>query len=265
MRIPIFQVDAFTEKLFSGNPAAVVFTKDELPPQAMQSIASENNLSETAFVYGSLESPSIRWFTPTVEVDLCGHATLAAAHIVFTTYLPEKTIVTFSSKSGDLPVSRAEGLLWLDFPVDPVQPANDFVHSVREALDYEADQVFRGRSDLMAVLRDEEAVLVLRPRMDLVKRLDCRGLIATARGRDTDFVSRFFAPQSGVPEDPVTGSAHTTLTPYWSSVLGKQELRACQLSARRGLLKCRTAGARVHIGGKAITYLEGEIGVNLGI
>jgi PhzF family phenazine biosynthesis protein len=264
MRIPIYQIDAFAERLFTGNPAAVVITEEELPSRTMQAIASENNLAETAFVYGDLNSPSIRWFTPTVEVDLCGHATLAAAHVMFMHSLDGCDAVSFSSRSGLLRVFRSEGLLWLDFPRDRVEPFENERSSVTEALQCDVDFVFKGRSDILAILPSQSAVEGIHPKMDRIKQLRARGLIVSAKGDNVDFVSRFFAPQSGIPEDPVTGSAHTTLTPYWSAILGKNEMNARQLSTRGGRLRCRMKGERVHIGGGAITYLEGRIDIDIG-
>jgi PhzF family phenazine biosynthesis protein len=261
MKLTMHQVDAFADAVFAGNPAAVIVTPDELPAPLMQSIAAENNLSETAFVRGERDALAIRWFTPTVEVDLCGHATLAAAHVLLSAHWPDAESVQFSSRSGALKVYRQGDLLWLDFPADPVAPENEGVDAVNEALGLNADALFRGRHDLMAVAESEDAVRALEPDIARIARLDCRGMIVTARGRDIDFVSRFFAPQSGIPEDPVTGSAHTTLTPYWSEVLGKDELTARQVSARGGELRCRNRGERIHIGGRAVTYFEGEIRV----
>jgi PhzF family phenazine biosynthesis protein len=263
MRIPIYQVDAFAERLFTGNPAAVVITEEELPSHTMQAIASENNLAETAFVCGDLNSPSIRWFTPTVEVDLCGHATLAAAHVMLMHYLDGCNTVSFSSRSGLLQVFKADGLLWLDFPRDRVEPFENVHSSVTDALQCNVDSVFKGRSDFLAILPSQSAVEDLQPNMDRIKQLRARGLIVSSKGNDVDFVSRFFAPQSGIPEDPVTGSAHTTLTPYWATILGKSEMNARQLSMRGGRLRCRMMDERVHIGGSAVTYLEGHIDINI--
>ena len=261
MQLPIYQVDAFTDKLFSGNPAAVVITRDQLSAELMQSIASENNLAETAFVFGDDDDLSIRWFTPTVEVDLCGHATLAAAHILFDRSHPSQSYLTFDSKSGHLRVDKDDDYLWLDFPVDTLQEVPHLSERISNAIKVDTVAVFRGRSDIMAVVDGEDRVQAMCPDQNLLRTLNCRGIIVTARGNDVDFVSRFFAPRSGIPEDPVTGSAHTMLTPYWAKLLGKRELQARQLSDRRGSLRCRDAGDRIHIGGKAVMYLQGMIEV----
>jgi PhzF family phenazine biosynthesis protein len=257
--IPIFYVDAFSEKLFSGNPAAVIWTDREMPSELMQSIAAENNLAETAFISGALDKLSIRWFTPTVEVDLCGHATLAAAHVLFIEKQVQSSGLSFASKSGILRVYKENDMLWLDFPVDRIIIDRDSTSAVEAALGTRPEVIYRGKTDLMAVLPSANLVASLVPDFHNIEKLPCRGLIVTARGNEVDFVSRFFAPQSGIPEDPVTGSAHTTLTPYWANVLGKRELTAKQLSRRTGLLWCREMGDRIHIGGKAITYLKGVI------
>ena len=262
MRLPLYQVDAFAERLFTGNPAAVVVTPEALPQLVMQAIAAENNLSETAFVFGNLETLdnlTIRWFTPTTEVDLCGHATLAAAHILLSAYAPTQAQVQFNSHSGQLRVAATDGWLWLDFPCDTLQPANKLQEAVSQALGLPVERVLRGRTDLLAILSSPGVVKQLQPNLAQVEQLDCRGLIVSAQGDDTDFVSRFFTPQSGIDEDPVTGSAHITLVPYWSEILGKSVLTATQLSPRGGNLRCRLNGDRVHIGGKALTYLTGEI------
>ncbi len=261
MKIPIYQVDAFAEKLFTGNPAAVICTEHELPEELMQSIAAENNLAETAFVFRVQGSFHIRWFTPTVEVDLCGHATLAAAHVLFAEDREIPKTLSFSSRSGVLRVTKAEDVLWLDFPADIISLDLDSTSEIEACLGQRPDAVYRGKTDLMAVFQSGGLVANLVPDFRKIEGLPCRGLIVTAPGDDVDFVSRFFAPQSGVPEDPVTGSAHTTLTPYWAGVLNKSKLLARQLSSRTGNLRCRNMGDRVHIGGNAVTYLTGEIKV----
>ena len=258
MKLPIYQVDAFTGHLFSGNPAAVVFPESELPLETMQSIASENNLSETAFVVSIGETYHIRWLTPTVEVDLCGHATLAAAYVIFNHLGYSGSTVSFSSKSGPLYVRKDGEVLYLDFPVDSIQavePPNPLI----SGLGVKPKEVYKGRDDFLAVFDNEDTILALCPDMALLSKVPARGVIVTGPGREVDFVSRFFAPQSGIPEDPVTGSAHTTLTPYWSRKLAKQQLRARQISKRGGELVCKDLGRRVEIGGRAVTYLVGEI------
>ena len=259
MRLPIYQVDAFTDTLFEGNPAAVILCENALSDAVMQSIAAENNLSETAFVMGNLDSLSIRWFTPTVEVDLCGHATLAAAHILFEKHGDMDGGLAFDSRSGILRVRKEKALIWLDFPMDRLTQVEPFPEALIEGLAIQPREVYRGRDDYLAILDDEKAISTLRPDLSAISRLSCRGVIVSAQGNEADFVSRFFAPQSGVPEDPVTGSAHTTLTPYWSKRLGKKKMRAKQLSFRGGMLFCENHGERAGIGGSAVTYLKGEI------
>jgi PhzF family phenazine biosynthesis protein len=259
MRLPIYQVDAFTDTLFAGNPAAVILCDNTPSDAVMQSIAAENNLAETAFVLGGLSSLSIRWFTPTVEVDLCGHATLAAAHILFEKHGDIDGGLAFDSRSGVLRVRKSDARLWLDFPTDRLTQENTFPESLIEGLGMHPREVYRGRHDYLAILDDEKAISNLRPNLNAVSLLPCRGVIVSAQGDEVDFVSRFFAPQSGIPEDPVTGSAHSALTPYWSKRLGKQKMQARQLSPRGGMLFCEHRGERVEIGGSAVTYLQGEI------
>jgi predicted PhzF superfamily epimerase YddE/YHI9 len=260
MKLSIYQVDAFTNQLFSGNPAAVVLSDTELPSFTMQSVAAENNLSETAFVTGTGNTFQIRWFTPTVEVDLCGHATLAAAHVLFRHLNFKDESVAFSSRSGSLYVKEAGDILFLDFPADDISevPAPEFLI---EGLRSKPLEVYKGRDDYLVILEHQEDIISLSPDLSLVSKVPARGVIVSSPGHDADFVSRFFAPQSGVPEDPVTGSAHTTLIPYWSKRLGKRDLSAKQLSKRGGELLCRDTGERVEIGGRAITYLVGEISI----
>jgi PhzF family phenazine biosynthesis protein len=194
-----------------------------------------------------------------MEVDLCGHATLGAAHILYELHPDHSRALSFGSRSGMLSVSQSDGRLWLNFPTDTLERADPLVEAVTEALGRRALEVYRGREDLLAVLEDEQVIRDLAPDLAGISRLPCRGLIAAAKGGAVDFVSRFFGPQCGVPEDPVTGSAHTTLTPYWAKRLGKSELTARQLSARGGVLWCRDRGQRTEIGGEAVTYLRGEI------
>lgn len=259
MTIKIYQADAFTDKLFRGNPAAICMLNEWLPETAMQAIAAENNLAETAFIVPSDNEYGIRWFTPTVEVDLCGHATLAAAHIINEYYNNGKSSLTFQSpRSGALTVSQQGDMLTLDFPADEPLPVAT-PPLLKEALGIEPMETLRGRTDYMAVLPTETDVLLLKPNFELLAQLEARGVIVTSTGVESDFVSRFFGPQSGINEDPVTGSAHTTLTPYWAKELGKTSLSAIQLSARRGYLWCKLQGKRVAISGKAVTYMQGEI------
>ena len=258
----MFQIDAFTEKLFGGNPAAVCILEEWLPENLMQTIAAENNLAETAFIVNIGGVYEIRWFTPVVEVDLCGHATLAAAHVVFSCLGHQDHEVIFSSvRSGILKVKKHDTLLTLDFPADVFEK----VHTpsvLTEALGIEPMETYKGKTDYMAVLPSEQNVIDLNPDFTKLNTLrDCRGIIVTAAGNTVDFVSRFFAPQSGINEDPVTGSAHTTLTPYWAKSFGKNELTAIQLSERKGHLWCKYHGDRVAISGHAVTYMHAEIEV----
>lgn len=254
----LYQVDAFTEEVFGGNPAAVLLLDQWPDAQLMQSIASENNLAETAFVVPEGDDFRIRWFTPTTEVDLCGHATLAAAFVMFSEHGLNKNIIRFNSKSGMLSVKYNNGWLTLDFPVDELIPV-EVSSLMKKCIDASIVEAYQGRSDLMLVLDHENHVIESDPDLVTVLKLDKRGLIITAPGTEVDFVSRFFAPQVGINEDPVTGSAHTTLIPYWSRRLGKAELIARQVSSRGGFLKCKMQGERVLISGKAVLYLKGEI------
>lgn len=261
MKIKMFQVDAFTDKLFGGNPAAVCILDAWLPEDQLQAIAAENNLAETAFITTNEDGFNIRWFTPVVEVDLCGHATLAAAHVLFHHLgFDGEEIAFHSHRSGTLLVRNTGNMLTLNFPVD-VFNKTDAPAALIQGLGIEPMETYKGKTDYMAVLPSEADVLALRPDFALLSTIDARGIIVTAMGDTTDFVSRFFAPQSGINEDPVTGSAHTTLTPYWAKELLKDELSAIQLSERRGYLWCRNLGSRVHISGKAVTYMVGEIEV----
>ncbi|HZY81111.1 MAG TPA: PhzF family phenazine biosynthesis protein [Cyclobacteriaceae bacterium] len=255
----IFQVDAFAENVFSGNPAAIV-PLDQFPDDSvMQNIAMENNLAETAFIVRQGDGFHIRWFTPTVEVDLCGHATLASAHVLYTHLgLQSEMIPFFSPRSGPLNVYRRGELLILDFPADKIEQVS-ITDEMKKAFNFEPNEVYKGKSDYMFVFESEEQILNLAPDLRAVAQLPVRGVIATSRGSQVDFVSRFFGPQSGIDEDPVTGSAHTTLIPFWSKRLGKEDLAAIQLSKRRGLLACKNLGERVLISGKAKTYMIGDI------
>jgi len=263
MKLPIYQVDAFASQLFSGNPAAIVVAESALEPTMMQAIAAENNLSETAFITPDGDHYHIRWFTPTVEVDLCGHATLAAAHVIFNHLEYGAETVTFiSQKSGVLTVRQDGSHLYLNFPVDTlkiVSPGNSNITTLMDALGISLLEVYQGRDDYLVIVEEERAIATILPNMDRLKTIPARGIIVSAPGTTADFVSRFFAPQSGIPEDPVTGSAHTTLVPYWSEKLEKTTLVAQQLSQRGGSLICQSLGDRVEIGGEAQTYLIGEI------
>ena len=261
MKIPIYQVDAFTNERFKGNPAAVCPLDTWLPDSVMQNIAAENNLAETAFIVLAGNEYEIRWFTPTVEVDLCGHATLASSYVLFNELGFVGDQINFiSHRSGPLSVTKNGTILALNFPVDtlselPLKPA--FAIGLSQA----PVKVFKGKTDYLFVYNSEAEILALQPDFEALKAHSVRGIIVTAPGETTDFVSRFFGPACGVNEDPVTGSAHTTLTPYWASVLGKTELTARQLSLRIGDLTCKLVGDRVEIAGEAVLYLRGEINV----
>lgn len=259
-KVKLFQVDAFTDKTFGGNPAAVCVFDKWPSDQLMQNIAAENNLAETAFLVKDKHGYEIRWFTPTVEVDLCGHATLAGAYVVFNFQNYKGETISFKSKnSGILYVLKKDNLLTLDFPVDKILKTN-IPDGLQEALGTnKIIEVYKGKTDYLVVLQDQQQVLSIEPNMYLLNQIEARGIIVTSAGDNVDFVSRFFGPRVGVPEDPVTGSAHTTLIPYWAEKLNKKNLKAQQLSKRGGELYCELSGERVFIGGKAALYLEGEI------
>lgn len=258
MNLPVYQVDAFSSRLFGGNPAAVVPLQEWLADEQMQNIASENNLSETAFFVEEGNGYRLRWFTPTVEVDLCGHATLATAHILFDELGYNKDEIIFKTKSGMLSVKKEKERLSMNFPAD-VMPQAEGPAVLFQALGISRTSEVYKSDDYMVVLESEEEVAGLQPDFKLLNEVDARGVIVTAPGDEVDFVSRFFAPQSGIDEDPVTGSAHTKTTPYWSKKTGKNVLEACQISKRGGALTCRMMGDRVEILGSAVTYLKGEI------
>src|SRR5262245_6029034 len=260
MKLPIFQIDAFAEAPFEGNPAAVCPLDDWLPDELLQSIAQENNLSETAFYVPQDGHYELRWFTPVREVDLCGHATLAAAHVLLQSNGPAQSSVTFQSRSGPLRVFREEDRLTLDFPAQP-GVACEVPAPLVQALGATPLAFYRAM-DYMAVFETEEQITKLAPDFTRLKVLDLRGVIVTAPGRTSDFVSRFFAPNYGVDEDPVTGSAHCTLAPYWAQRLGKSSMLARQLSKRTGTLRCRVEGERVFISGRTVAYLEGTIQID---
>ena len=260
MKLKIIQVDAFAEKVFSGNPAAICMLDDWLADKLMQQIGMENNLSETAFVVKEEAGYRIRWFTPTVEVDLCGHATLAAAKVLFDKQEFAGNEVVFYSKSGQLKVTKEiNGKLKLNFPVAPFELVSDPPASILTALKIGSAIIYKGSFDYMAVIENQEQIESLDPDYNLLATLKSRGIVVTAPGNEVDFVSRCFYPQTGVNEDPVTGSAHTMLTPYWAGILGKNKLSAIQLSYRRGNLECELSGDRVYISGNAIVYMTGEI------
>jgi predicted PhzF superfamily epimerase YddE/YHI9 len=259
MGIKIYQVDAFASGVFRGNPAAVCILGQWLDEPTMQLIANENNLSETAFAVRDGERYIIRWFTPQLEVELCGHATLATAHVLFHHMdHPANHLEFFSPHSGRLSVSQSGEWLVLDFPADTLKEI-PIPEAVVAALHRTPVKAFTGRTDYMFVYASQTEIENMRPDFGLLATQDGRGVIVTAMGTEVDFVSRFFAPRAGIQEDPVTGSAHTTLTPYWARVMGKKKLKARQLSARGGDLLCEVAGDRVLISGLAVTYMAGEI------
>jgi len=258
MRIPIYQVDAFASKLFTGNPAAVCPLDEWLPDHIMQSIAMENNLSETAFFIENSGSFQIRWFTPKAELDLAGHPTLATAHIIFNEFNLDVKEVIFETKLGDtLNVILKDDLYIMDFPSRSPQPLKD-INTFYDALGKKPKKVLAYR-DVIAVYDDEDDIKSIQPDMEKLKQLDYPAVVVTAKGNKADFVSRNFAPKLGIPEDPVTGSAHCELIPYWSKILNKKEMIAYQLSERGGKIHCIDNDDRVSIGGKAITFLRGEI------
>jgi PhzF family phenazine biosynthesis protein len=265
MRLRLYHVDAFADRVFTGNPAAVVPLDDWLPDATLQSIAAENALSETAFLVRAGDARwDLRWFTPTTEVDLCGHATLASAFVIATILAPGDAALTFRTRmSGELTVTREGDVYTLDLPSRPpvtAVPAADLVAALGAARPRE---VLAAR-DWLVCYDDPAHVQTLRPDIARLAHLD-RMVIVTAPGEDVDFVSRFFAPGAGVPEDPVTGSAHCTLVPYWAARLGKERLEARQVSARGGRLHCALVGDRVQVGGRAVLYLEGTIQLQVGV
>ncbi len=255
----MYQVDAFAKRVFTGNPAAIVPLEEWLPDEVMQAIAMENNLAETAYFVKQGDRYGLRWFTPGTEVDLCGHATLASAHVIFEILEPGRQRVEFDSRSGELIVTKEDGLLALNFPSRPparVEPCAGLL----EALGGKPEEVWAAR-DYMVTYATAEEVRALRPNMLGLCGLDRFAVIVTAPGgtEGVDFVSRFFAPEHGVPEDPVTGSAHCTLIPYWAERLGRTKLAARQVSPRGGELDCELQGGRVRIAGPAVLYLRGTI------
>ena len=257
MRIPYYQVDAFTDRVFSGNPAGVCLLESWLPDDVLKRIAGENNLSETAFVVPRGDEWELRWFTPTVEVDLCGHATLAAAHVLFHERKVSTPQIHFHTQGGVMGAAQDGDVVVLDFPAWKAEPTG-VPAALADGLGWIPREVLKTR-DYLAVFADADEIAGLKPDMAQLAKLDCLGLIVTAPGRDCDFVSRFFAPGAGIPEDPVTGSAHCTLIPFWSQRLGKTKLHAHQLSLRGGELFCEARGARVGIGGRCALYSRAEL------
>lgn len=261
MNIPIYQVDAFTSAVFAGNPAAVCVLESWLEDGVLQAIAAENNLSETSFLVRRGAGFDLRWFTPATEVALCGHGTLAAAKVLLDRRGWREPEIRFQTRQrGVLTVAKRGELLEMDFPALPARPVATPA-GLGEALGAEPRQVLESAEDWLAVMDDEAAVRGLQPDFAALEKFGCRCLVPTARGGRGDFVSRAFAPRLGIPEDPVTGSAHCVLVPYWAGVLGKDELHAFQVSARGGELYCRNAGGRVKLAGRAAVYLEGLIHV----
>ena len=259
MKQKIYQVDAFAKSIFSGNPAAICPLEQWLSDELLQKIAMENNLAETAFYVKQGEQYEIRWFTPTVEVDLCGHATLAAAYVLFNHENYTGTNISFySPRSGALSVSKNGTLLTLNFPTDQLKSI-PITTELLSCFGSTPKAAFMGKTDYLLVFDTEEEIVNCHPVLANITPLPARGVIITAKGNTVDFVSRFFAPQSGIDEDPVTGSAHTSLTPYWAKELGKTEMTAMQLSERRGYLLCRYLNDRVEISGEGKLYLIGEI------
>jgi len=257
MEITLYQIDAFTNHVFGGNPAAVCPLDEWIDEGLMQKIAEENNLSETAFFVKRNSCYEIRWFTPATEIELAGHPTLAAAYVIFNYCNHDSSTISFSSKSGHLSVEKNGDLLKMNFPVLKASKAapNDLLN---RALGHEPVELYLSR-DYLAVYKSQKDILSIDPDFGLLKRLDCLGVIVTAPGDEADFVSRCFAPAVGINEDPVTGSAHSTLIPYWANRLKKDSLHAYQLSKRGGELFCGYLGSRVEIGGKAVPYLSGKI------
>ncbi|HUR99932.1 MAG TPA: PhzF family phenazine biosynthesis protein [Pyrinomonadaceae bacterium] len=259
MKLEIFQVDAFTSKPFGGNPAAVVPLEAWLPDETMLAIAAENNLAETAFFVKNGERYDIRWFTPKVEINLCGHATLGSAHVIFNELNLEQSLIRFHSHlSGELGVEKKDGLMILDFPAYPMTE----IETRPELAQVEVQPLKSWETQgnmLMMLLRNQEEVTSLEPDMGHIASLPYDEIIFTAKGGDCDFASRMFAPRIGIPEDPVTGAIHCSLIPYWAKELGKDKLFARQVSERGGELFCEHAGGRVKIGGNAVLYMKGEI------
>lgn len=253
---PIYQIDAFTSKVFKGNPAAVCPLQEWLPDEIMQQLAAENNLSETAFFVNEGSQYHIRWFTPEFEIDLCGHATLASAFVIFNHLNHSSDVIRFSCKSDLLEVTKKDDLIELNFPSRIPQPA-EAPEALLKGLNIAPSKVLKSR-DYFLVYDDESQIPTIVPDYSYLNKVDAVGVIVTAPGKEVDFVSRFFVPNSVIGEDPVTGSAHCNLIPYWAQQLNKTTLTARQLSARQGELFCQHRGERVMIAGRAVLYLKGE-------
>jgi PhzF family phenazine biosynthesis protein len=254
----IYQVDAFNNEIFKGNPAAVCPLEKWISEDLMQAIAEENNLSETVFFVKNENTFDIKWYTPTCEIDLCGHATLAAAHIIFNELNYNKKYIEFNSKSGKLTVTKTDDWYTLNFPSEKLMEIK-IPSLLEQALNVPVLKTFKGKWKLLVELENEEIIKNLKPNFHLLTQLEFSGIIVTAKGDSADFVSRFFAPKIRIDEDPVTGSAHTLLIPYWAKKLNKTKLKAIQLSKRKGYLKCEYLNDRVEMSGQAITYLKGEL------
>lgn len=260
MKLTLYQIDAFAEKLFSGNPAAVCVLDIWLDDIIMQRIAMENNLAETAFLVKGADHYEIRWFTPETEVDLCGHATLASAYVLFRFFEKDATELEFySPRSGMLKVEKGdEGYMIMDFPADETTVVDE-IEAITKSIGRVPRKTIKGKTDYLLIYSSQKEIEQISPNFHLLDQVDCRGVIVSAPGDEVDFVSRFFAPQCGIPEDPVTGSAHTTMAPYWSNVLGKSKMTARQLSPRGGNLVCEDLGERIKIAGRAVLYMIGTI------
>jgi PhzF family phenazine biosynthesis protein len=261
MKLAIYQIDAFANKLFEGNPAAVIPLKNWLPDELMQAIAGENNLSETAFFVRTHHHYAIRWFTPTHEVNLCGHATLASAHVILNYSGHLEKSISFESKSGPLTVRQKNDWLEMDFPSQPATPCST-PEQIIMAFNEKPVECLQAE-DYIVVFENENSILNANPDMSLLAQLDLRGVAITARAQKFDFISRFFAPKYAINEDPVTGSSFTQLIPYWSNQLNSQSLQAKQVSMRGGEVGCVNAGNRVLISGKAVTYMTGFIEIEV--
>ena len=257
MKLTLYQVDAFANKAFEGNPAAICPLDTWLPDETLLSIAEENNLSETAYFVKTQNGFHIRWFTPTTEVDLCGHATLAAAFVIFNEFDYNKNSISFESKSGLLKVEKNNDLLIMDFPAQPPVVC-ELPIEIKQAFDIQPIECLKSE-DYILVFNNENEILNAKPKIELLNDIDLRGVIITAESENYDFVSRFFAPKCGINEDPVTGSAHTQLMPYWSEKLEKNKLITKQISSRGGELFCELLDKRVSIAGYAVKYLQGTI------
>ena len=254
----IYQVDAFASELFKGNPAAVVPLQEWISDDLLQKIAIENNLSETAYYFPNDDGFNLRWFTPGFEVDLCGHATLATAHVIFEHENYTKPEIKFQTRVGELVVKKTADGYQMDFPIDNLTsiPIPDYLS---EALGTKVYELFKGREDWLAIVDNQSTIEKLNPNQFLLSKPEARGVIVSAEGNEVDFISRCFYPKAGVPEDPVTGSAHTTMAAYWSSKLNKTKMRAKQLSKRGGSLGVEIRGQRVLLTGQAASFLRGEI------